>query len=401
VAVDVYLKMITDQNRRSIQMTESLKRNRKKAGEKIAITALQIDIIKLKVKGYSSREIAEELKINQGNVFRSLKAFRKSYPKLRKWIKEVEKTRYFSNLMRKTLKLPERIKIVQEARRKKISKGFWPQNPPFGYKKKGNVLTVDPEKAAIVKQIFEGRSNGKTLRQLSTVTGLAPGWVGKILRNPVYMGKIRYKHEIYQGKHEAIISQKLWESVQPPPPNSRIYAVAPYGYKRKLYTFTKDPEAAQKVYRIFMMALDGKEISAISRATGVRKGSIHHIIHNPAYANRRKAGGKFIKGNWEPIVDFEIWQRVQGVREKLTSFEERKKSIGQERRKLGFETRRKILEFLPASSAELAEKTQRTQSAVLVHLRRMRAEGMVERGGGYLDGEWCITDEFRRLVKKS
>lgn len=38
--------------------------------------------------------------------------------------------------------------------------------------------------------------------------------VYNILKNPVYVGQIKHKEEIYQGKHQAIISQELWDRVQ-------------------------------------------------------------------------------------------------------------------------------------------------------------------------------------------
>ena len=35
-----------------------------------------------------------------------------------------------------------------------------------------------------------------------------------MLTNPIYIGKIKHKDKIYDGRHEAIISQEIWDRVQ-------------------------------------------------------------------------------------------------------------------------------------------------------------------------------------------
>ena len=42
-------------------------------------------------------------------------------------------------------------------------------------------------------------------------TPLDKGAIYKILNNPIYIGKIRHKEKIYEGRQEAIISDDLWE----------------------------------------------------------------------------------------------------------------------------------------------------------------------------------------------
>ena len=37
--------------------------------------------------------------------------------------------------------------------------------------------------------------------------------VNHILNNPLYLGKMPYKGELYEGQHKAIISQDLWDRV--------------------------------------------------------------------------------------------------------------------------------------------------------------------------------------------
>ena len=38
------------------------------------------------------------------------------------------------------------------------------------------------------------------------------GWgtVGRILANPLYLGKVRHKGEVFDGRHEAIVDEALF-----------------------------------------------------------------------------------------------------------------------------------------------------------------------------------------------
>ena len=122
---------------------------------------------------------------------------------------------------------------------------------PYGYnREKGNkVIVINKEEAKVVKRIFkmyaEGTSfttiartlinegvptknAGKTvnIRKNNVVVGsktFVGVWLPKsvklILSNPVYIGKVRYgigrkDYYIGEGKHQPIISEKLWNKVQ-------------------------------------------------------------------------------------------------------------------------------------------------------------------------------------------
>jgi len=47
-------------------------------------------------------------------------------------------------------------------------------------------------------------------------TGKSPsrGAIHKLLTNPLYIGKIRHRNKLYDGQHEAIVRQELWDRVQ-------------------------------------------------------------------------------------------------------------------------------------------------------------------------------------------
>ena len=116
---------------------------------------------------------------------------------------------------------------IKRGHRNKVKNGIWPQMSPLGYlnvKDKGIVL--DKEIAPLIKKTFEAYATGNfTLRQLrdkfndlglkrKSGKELAVSNYQQILRNPIYTGLMRYNGEIYEGKHEPIITKKLFDSVQ-------------------------------------------------------------------------------------------------------------------------------------------------------------------------------------------
>ena len=117
---------------------------------------------------------------------------------------------------------------IKRGHRQKLKQGLWPQMAPLGYlnNKKTKMVYLDKEKAPLIKKAFEAYATGKyTLRELrKIINGLGlRGRRGKmlsvsnfqyLLQNPFYYGLIRYNGEFYEGKHEPIITKKLFDSVQ-------------------------------------------------------------------------------------------------------------------------------------------------------------------------------------------
>ena len=97
---------------------------------------------------------------------------------------------------------------------------------PLGYKNVGGEIVIDENIAPLIKKTFEAYSSGSfTLRQLRdkfNVLGLkrksgkelAVSNYQKLLKNPIYTGLMLYNGEIHEGKHEPIITKKLFDSVQ-------------------------------------------------------------------------------------------------------------------------------------------------------------------------------------------
>ncbi len=115
-------------------------------------------------------------------------------------------------------------------------KGLWMGGVvPLGYDVKDRQLHINPDEAANVHTLFalflktqsptqmvkpladmNIKSKQRITKKGKTVGGVALdiGGIYKILNNPVYIGKTTYKNELYEGRHEAIITQDMWEATQ-------------------------------------------------------------------------------------------------------------------------------------------------------------------------------------------
>lgn len=132
---------------------------------------------------------------------------------------------------------------------------FIGQKPPYGYKKvvikegkrKCHTLEPDPERAPIVKMVFEMYANGtssnqiaRTLRNTGVTTADGGKWtaasIKQMLNNDHYIGMVHWNKRktvkivedgeivatrpraseflVYPGKHPPIIDQELWDAVQ-------------------------------------------------------------------------------------------------------------------------------------------------------------------------------------------
>ena len=117
---------------------------------------------------------------------------------------------------------------IMRAKRQKIKSGIWPQWAPMGYINDRATRTIvpDPKKAPLVRKMFELYATGDytlvQVREIVVNLGLRgnrekPPSVSKVqyaLRNPIYYGIMRFKGELYEGKHEPLISKALFDKCQ-------------------------------------------------------------------------------------------------------------------------------------------------------------------------------------------
>lgn len=114
-------------------------------------------------------------------------------------------------------------------RKASASKGQWfgAQFTPFGYtyssKKFGGSgkLEINPEEVAGVRKMFDlmeqnasYNSINKYLTAHYSVGKGQPNAIKKMLSNPVYIGKVKYSGEVYDGIHDAIIDEEQFNRVQ-------------------------------------------------------------------------------------------------------------------------------------------------------------------------------------------
>ncbi len=105
----------------------------------------------------------------------------------------------------------------------RANKGMWNGGSvPFGYKVVDKRLVPDGQKLTEIFAIFaESGSLAKTYkllkdRQIFNNKDLpfSKAHLQSILRNPVYIGKMRFSGKIYQGMHQPLISEDLFNHVQ-------------------------------------------------------------------------------------------------------------------------------------------------------------------------------------------
>ena len=138
------------------------------------------------------------------------------------------------------------VNLAEEVKRgmtEKVSRGEPVVPPPFGYIMKDRKYYPDEEggTANIVREIFERYANGEKQRVIAislgergvrTKQGNMPEnrWIDYILRNPCYIGKIRWSLEgvravskrdydndnimVVDSDHEPLVSMELWDKVQ-------------------------------------------------------------------------------------------------------------------------------------------------------------------------------------------
>ncbi len=115
-------------------------------------------------------------------------------------------------------------------------KGMWMGGPvPLGYAVKDRKLVIVPDEAETVRGMFRRylelrsvhllqkeleqqgvRSRTRLLKDGRTLGGLVlgRGAIAHMLKNPLYVGLIRFKADLHRGQHEPIIPKEFFDAVQ-------------------------------------------------------------------------------------------------------------------------------------------------------------------------------------------
>jgi site-specific DNA recombinase len=134
----------------------------------------------------------------------------------------------------------ERIRDKIAASKKK---GMWMGgNVPLGYDASERALVINPAEAETVRHIFalyrehgcvrrvkdEADRLGLRTKRITTANGaerggtsFSRGHIYRLLSNPIYIGQIAHKDQLYPGQHRALIDDETWtvaEASSPPMP---------------------------------------------------------------------------------------------------------------------------------------------------------------------------------------
>ncbi|WP_109796101.1 recombinase family protein, partial [Minwuia thermotolerans] len=130
--------------------------------------------------------------------------------------------------------------VTAERIRDKIAaskkKGMWMGGAvPIGYRVEDRKLVIDAEAAATVRRIFQLYLGLGSVREVKAacdgqgiVTSIRTSRSGRrsggdsfsrghlywLLRNPIYIGRVKHRGQTYKGEHEPIIDMAMWETVQ-------------------------------------------------------------------------------------------------------------------------------------------------------------------------------------------
>lgn len=117
---------------------------------------------------------------------------------------------------------------TKKGRLKKVKEGYFIGQVPYGYKKLDPKTTIiNEEKAPFVRRAYELYAQGnlslEKVRNLlyeenfiytPSSPKISKGQLEQILKNINYTGVLKFQDELYEGRHEAIVSEKLFNEVQ-------------------------------------------------------------------------------------------------------------------------------------------------------------------------------------------
>ncbi len=117
---------------------------------------------------------------------------------------------------------------IRRGQRQKVKNGIWPMMAPLGYLNDRATRSIypDPERGPLIRKAYELHATGtytldrltETLNALGLTTRagkpLGRAQCHRLLQKPIYTGMIDYGGELHEGKHEPLITKKLFDTVQ-------------------------------------------------------------------------------------------------------------------------------------------------------------------------------------------
>ena len=127
----------------------------------------------------------------------------------------------FSQFERELTSERTRDKMLERAKKGLCNGGF----TPYGYSRQNKKLIINTKEAEEIKSIFETyletgslAETYKMLKERGTRSKYGKNFsktiLAYLLRNPVYIGKVKHNSEIYQGIHEPIVTEEIFVLAQ-------------------------------------------------------------------------------------------------------------------------------------------------------------------------------------------
>lgn len=118
----------------------------------------------------------------------------------------------FAQLERETILERTRIGI-----KKRAEDGYWRGGGkipfPYKYDREQGILIPIPEQVEILNKMISMYLSGKSFNNIGEVVGMDERMVERRLLSITNTGVVPYKGQIYDGKHEAVVSKELYEEI--------------------------------------------------------------------------------------------------------------------------------------------------------------------------------------------
>lgn len=141
----------------------------------------------------------------------------KSHTKLMHGLKVVLAKNYIDNLSEE----------IKKGIHEKAEQGWFPHQPPYGYKAQNKKIVIVPEKARFVQRLYELYATGKYTFEtipnalyeegfayLPSTPKIPKQTVEKLLKNPFYKGLYTFGGKTYRGNHELFLPAGLVQAVE-------------------------------------------------------------------------------------------------------------------------------------------------------------------------------------------
>ena len=118
----------------------------------------------------------------------------------------------FAQLERGMVK--ERVELAFD---KKINAGEILNRAPMGYTYRNGKLVVNEEEGEKVKEIFNMWAAGIHYKEIAKKFNIPISTLYETIKNPTYIGKVKYRNKLFNGVHKSIIDEELFKKANGSP----------------------------------------------------------------------------------------------------------------------------------------------------------------------------------------